>query len=143
MRRLFRAMLMTVVVAALAAPAAHAFDPAKSKITVQGSGQVEIYVNGQYMGRSADATRLAAYARALVIGDNAIALRATKGASKKPFAVADLNGAFGRTGSGVLWRAIVQAPQEFQEHGHRQGIRRPGAGCAAHGDPARRRCAAS
>jgi pectate lyase len=113
MRRLFRAVLTTVAVTVLAAPAAHAFDPAKSKITVQGSGQVEIYINGQYMGRSADATRLAAYTRALVIGDNAIALRATKGVSKKPFAVADLNGAFGRMGSGVLWRARLASGSEI------------------------------
>lgn len=111
MARLLAAFLTTIAV--LAAPHARAFDPARSKITVQGSGQVEVYINGQYMGRSADATRLAAYARALVIGDNAIALRATAGTAKKPFAVADLNGAFGRTGSDVLWRAKLASGSEI------------------------------
>lgn len=115
LRGLFQRRRLAGVLAGVAlglSPGAQAFDPGKSKITVQGSGQVEVYINGQYMGRSADATRLAAYARALVIGDNAIALRATAGNAKSRFAVADLNGVFGRMGSGVLWRARLAVGSE-------------------------------
>lgn len=115
LRLLFLRRRLACVLAGMAlglAPGAQAFDPGKSKITVQGSGQVEVYINGQYMGRSADATRLAAYARALVIGDNAIALRATAGSAKSRFAVADLNGVFGRMGSGPLWRARLAVGSE-------------------------------
>jgi len=104
--------LSTAAAALLMATGAQAFDPAQSKITVQGKGQVEVYINGQYMGRSANATRLAAYARALVVGDNAIALRATSSTGANPFAVADLNGAFGRMGSGMLWRARLATGSE-------------------------------
>lgn len=101
-------MLAWVLVPAVASAA----DVTQSKLTVQGSGHIEVYINGQYLGRSADATRLAVSARALVVGDNTIALRATSGSGKKPFALAELDGAFGRMGSGALWRAKLAVGSE-------------------------------
>ena len=93
--------------AALASLAAGAQDFTHSKLTVQGAAQVQVYVNGQYLGKSAGASRLALYARSLLPGDNVIALRASAAAA--PFVVAELAGPFGRLGSGSLWRAAPAA----------------------------------
>lgn len=78
-----------------------------SRLTVEGTGQVEVYVNGHYIGRSASATRLSVRARHLQVGDNVIALRADSGGSAAPFVFAELSGPFGRLGSSQLWRVSI------------------------------------
>ncbi len=74
------------------------------RLAVQGSGQVEVYVNGHYIGRSAEASRLELHARYLQAGENVIALRASKGVGSAPFVMAELGGDIGRLGSSALWR---------------------------------------
>lgn len=74
------------------------------RLAVQGSGQVEVYVNGHYIGRSAEASRLELYARHLQAGENILGLRATKGANASPFVFAELRGDMGRLGSSVHWQ---------------------------------------
>lgn len=74
------------------------------RLAVQGSGQVEVYINGHYIGRSAEASRLELYARHLQAGENVIALRASKGGNAAPFVMAELGGDIGRLGTSPLWR---------------------------------------
>ncbi len=92
-----------------AAAAAGTGDLSQSRLTVQGSRQVQVYLNGKYLGKSADATRLALYARGLEAGDNVIALRASPGTGAAPYVLAELAGRFGRMGSSALWRALPAA----------------------------------
>ncbi len=80
-----------------------------SRLTVQGSGQVEVYINGHYLGKSAGASRLSIRARYLAVGDNVIALRAARGDQASAAVSAELSGTFGRLGTTTLWRAQAVA----------------------------------
>lgn len=94
---------------------ASVIDPAKARVTAQASGRLELFINGQFMGRAIDARqRLSAYARALRVGDNVIVLR-VRSQDAASFAYAQLQGEFGRAVSNSGWRARLASAGEAAE----------------------------
>ncbi len=103
--RVLASALCALLLAAVAVDAVAqvpAFD--QSRVIVQGTGEVEVFVNGRYIGRSAEGSRLNVQARHLQAGENVLALRATTGGAATPTLLAELAGRFGRLGTSSRWR---------------------------------------
>jgi pectate lyase len=82
----------------------------------QASGSVELFVNGVSLGKSSADAALVSAAAALKEGaENVVALRATRGAATAPFALAELDGRFGRVGSSRQWKAKAASGVEATE----------------------------
>ncbi|MGC4064978.1 MAG: hypothetical protein QM784_10110 [Polyangiaceae bacterium] len=70
------------------------------------SNLVEIYVNGNFLGKTTTAGALLSTAANLVSGtENVIAIRATKGSANTPYLHAEMDGTFGKAGTTTAWKA--------------------------------------
>lgn len=83
-----------------------------------GSGVVEVFVNGERVGKSNGDAQLVSVAAALKSGnDNVIAIRATKGSGTVPYIQAQVSGAFGTAGTSARWRVKPVSTNDDEKTG--------------------------
>lgn len=101
--------------AALGRPAGAASIDPRAIITFQGNDVVELFVNGQYLGRTSASAPLAIPGRPMIVGDNVIVFRARKGTAASPALFAQIAGQFGKAGTGREWRVKAATATEATE----------------------------
>src|SRR5262245_55911589 len=79
--------------------------PGAPNIFATGSGIVDVFLNGSFLGKTASPGALLSRSCALQTGENIIVLRATKGGASQPFAVGQFEGSFGKAGTSGRWKA--------------------------------------